>query len=94
MRFPSPLLIFLFAVLARSAQAQSTEGITRFLERRLPNHVDDFTFSLTDPARKSEHWVNDEYIVSTSSDGKVHIEGNSLSGILQGYISCLLDSYG
>ena len=78
------LLVFLFAVLARSAQDTSTEGITRFLERRLPNHVNDFTFSLSDSIRKSEDWVNDEYTVSTGSDGKIHIEGNSLSGILQG----------
>lgn len=86
MRLLGALFVVLFAVLAQASQDQSTEGITRFLERRLPSHVDDFTFSLTDPVRTSDKWINDEYAVSTDSDGKIHIEGNSLSGILQGYI--------
>lgn len=84
MRLFSVFFVVLLGVLARARQDQSTDGITRFLERRLPNHVDDFTFSLTDPIRNSDKWVNDEYKVSTGSDGKIHIEGNSLSGILQG----------
>lgn len=80
--------VSLFTLVVHAAQDHSTEGITRLLERRLPNHVDDFEFSLTDPVRTPDNWTNDEFTV-TSSEGKIHIQGNSLSGITQGYVACL-----
>lgn len=73
----------LFTALAHSAQDNYTDGLSRLLARRLPNHVDDCQISLTDPVGSSDDWINNEYTVFYS-DGNIHVEGNSLSGLLQG----------
>jgi alpha-N-acetylglucosaminidase len=66
-----------------AAAAPSTAGIEALVQRRLPNHVDSFEFSIvneTDPLS----WENDEYAVSTTCDGKILVEGSSLSALATG----------
>jgi alpha-N-acetylglucosaminidase len=69
--------------------AQSTQGILDLVRRRLPNHVDNFEFRLfgngTGQARSnSTNPANDNYIVSSTRDGKILVEGNSLIALASG----------
>lgn len=65
--------------------SQSTQGIVDLVQRRLPDHVDDFKFQLLGEAKgNSTNPVNDKYIVSSTTDGKVLIEGNSLIALASG----------
>lgn len=60
--------------------AQSTEGITNLVKRRLPNHLDSFDFSLdTDLTGKY-----DTYVVTNAPNEKIAIKGNSLSALSSG----------
>lgn len=63
--------------------AQSTDGIYNLVKRRLPNHANDFHFSLRNITESSKKY--DEFIVSTTVNGKVVVEGNSLSALSSGY---------
>ena len=83
--------------------AQSTAGIEALVQRRLPNHVDSFSFSLTGTPLSSTSTnitdrPNDEYTVSNGADGKFHISGNSpiaLASALRWYLNtyCHVDIY-
>ncbi|KLJ13300.1 hypothetical protein EMPG_09412 [Blastomyces silverae] len=91
MRLFGPLIILLGAIFVEAADRHTTDGITRFLERRLPNHVNDFKFSLVGPLRTSDDWTNDKYTVFTGSNGKINVQANSLSGLFQGLHRYLAD---
>lgn len=58
------------------------------MKRRLPNHVDDFTFCLlgnsTLPIISSTELVNDEYKISSTAEGKILVEGNSQIALASG----------
>ncbi|KAI9743082.1 MAG: hypothetical protein M1818_003377 [Claussenomyces sp. TS43310] len=76
--------------------AQSTAGLLKLVERRLPNHANDFTFSLIEDlaaavSSNSPSIKNDAYSVSSSEDGKIHIEGTSLSALSKGLHHYLTD---
>ena len=83
--------------------AQSTAGIEALVRRRLPNHVDNFSFSLSDSPLSSTTTnitgkPNDEFTVSNGADGKIDISGNSpiaLSSGLRWYLNtyCNVDIY-
>lgn len=81
------LTICLFGVIVE-ASAQSTQGIVGLVKRRLPSHVDDFTFQLTVnrtvPAISSTNATNDEYVISSTGAGKIHVEGNSPIALASG----------
>lgn len=69
------------------AVTQSTQGILDLVARRLPSHVDSFEFRLT--ANESLPIIvstktNDVYQVSSTSNGKILVEGNSLSALSSG----------
>ena len=65
--------------------AQSTQGILDLVQRRLRNHVNDFEFQLlVDGTGNSTKPNNDNYIVSSQTDGKILVEGNSLSALASG----------
>ncbi|RMZ17522.1 hypothetical protein D0860_00372 [Hortaea werneckii] len=83
------LLALLAAVLSTTLSTtfcsahQSTAGVQGILQRRLPNHVDDFTFSLVNTTTsKSNHTFlskpQDHYTVSNGPNpGQIHISGTS-----------------
>jgi alpha-N-acetylglucosaminidase len=64
---------------------QLTQGILNLVQRRLPNHVDDFEFQIVvNGTGNSTKLVHDNYVVSSISDGKILVEGNSLSALSSG----------
>lgn len=83
--------------------AQSTAGIEALVKRRLPNHVDSFSFSFSDsPIQSTTTNItgkpNDEFSVSNGAGGKIDISGNSLAALNSGlrwYLStyCNVDIY-
>lgn len=77
--------------LAASTLAQSTAGLTSLLARRMPNHVDSFSFKLVnasslDVTNSSAHntSVYDSYSVIRTANGTVAIEGTTISALSQG----------
>lgn len=70
------------------ASAQSTAGISALVKRRMPNHVDSFAFSVVPemvlPSSNETRAKNDAYKVSSTTDGKILVEGSSLSAIASG----------
>jgi alpha-N-acetylglucosaminidase len=80
-----PRLWIWAACLVFGVATQSTNGILDLVQRRLPKHVDDFEFRvLANGTENSTKAVNDNYVVSSTSDGKILVEGNSLSGLSSG----------
>ncbi|KAI7200222.1 hypothetical protein D0869_05154 [Hortaea werneckii] len=91
MRILALLAATLSTALSISCNAQSTAGVQGILQRRLPNHVDDFTFSLVNATSTSAPNTSDsnnnntllskpqdQYTIANGpSPGKIHISGNS-----------------
>jgi alpha-N-acetylglucosaminidase len=83
--FLSSLWIWAAACLIHKVATQSTQGILDLVERRLLNHVDDFEFGfLANGTGNSTKPSNDYYIISSTTDGKILVEGNSLSALASG----------
>lgn len=79
------ILSFLLCLLlsfSPSHQA-STDGITALVQRRMPNHVNQFQFQLVDD-KGTNATVNDRYNVLSGADGKVVVQGNSASALAIG----------
>ena len=78
------LVGWLFAAvgaLAESAEP-SCAGIEALVQRRLPNHANSFEFSIN--AMETSSAQKDGYTVSTTEDGKIHVQGTSTSAALYG----------
>ncbi len=65
------------------ASSPSTSGIESFVKRRLPKHAQNFEFAVTDAAESSAA-ANETYIVSSSDNGKIKVEGSTVSAVMQG----------
>ncbi|RMX88361.1 hypothetical protein D0869_01680 [Hortaea werneckii] len=84
-------MLVLSTALSIPCNAQSTAGVQGILQRRLPNHVDDFTFSLVNASSTSASTTTtttsnntllskpqDQYTITNGpSPGKIHISGTS-----------------
>lgn len=70
-------------VVANAAADASTTGIRALVQRRLPQHVDSFQFELVNASTAAAR-NNDTYLVSTTKDGKILVQGNTLSSLLSG----------
>lgn len=78
----------LAAPAARCTPAKgSTTGIESLLQRRLPQHAENFEFSIVNATSLGE---NDVYSVSNGENGKIKVEGSSLSALATGYVSFVL----
>lgn len=64
------------------AQCQSTQGLVNLVKRRLPAHVNDFSFEII-PGNHTAGLTNDQYTVKCDT-GKVTVQGNSLSALSSG----------
>lgn len=74
---------------AMAAANVSTTGVEALVRRRLPQHDEAFQFELVNVSTAASRG-NDTYVVSSTTDGKILVEGNTLSALLSGYInSCL-----
>ncbi|KAE8452789.1 hypothetical protein EG329_013061 [Mollisiaceae sp. DMI_Dod_QoI] len=75
--------------------ALSTQGIRDLLARRISNYVDAFEFQLTGNESLAINSVstaaNDKYRVSSTTDGKILVEGNSVSALASGLHRYLTD---
>ncbi|KAJ6114723.1 hypothetical protein N7486_000501 [Penicillium sp. IBT 16267x] len=80
-------LLWLYA--ASTVVAQSTEGISNLVQRRLPKHADSFRFSLVNATQATN--IYDEYVVSTTANGTVLVQGSSLSALSSGLHRYLTD---
>ncbi|GMF74737.1 unnamed protein product [Aspergillus oryzae] len=87
MLHPTLLLIVLITT-ATVGGRHPTEGIISLVRRRLPDHSDNFLFSLNSSSRNSttENDHRDVYTVSTQANGSIHVEGNSQSALAVGQI--------
>lgn len=74
-------LLWLIAALAT---AQSTDGLYKLIKRRLPNHVDLFQFELKNYTGGENEY--DQFVVRTTPNGTVLVEGNTLSALSSGYV--------
>ncbi|PVH80836.1 glycoside hydrolase family 89 protein [Cadophora sp. DSE1049] len=70
--------------------ALSTKGIEDLVRRRLPAHVDDLEFRLLDGGTSTVG--NDVYSVSSLDDGRILVEGNTLSALSSGLHRYLTDA--
>ncbi|KAF2113315.1 putative alpha-N-acetylglucosaminidase [Lophiotrema nucula] len=69
---------------AAAVATTSTKGLQDLLERRLPNHCDDFVFTLVEsPLTNASSHQNDDYAIS-NSNGSIGIQGNSVSALATG----------
>ncbi|KAI1812548.1 glycoside hydrolase family 89 protein [Poronia punctata] len=72
--------------------AASTAGVESFVHRRLPQHAGSFKFEVVDLQSDSEAdldevdtgLVNDSYNVSSTSDGAILVQGNTVGGLFAG----------
>jgi alpha-N-acetylglucosaminidase len=83
------LLLLLVGILAPTALSLSTDGIYDLVKRRLPQHADSFEFVLVNETDR-DTTVNDQYVVSSTSDGKILVEGNSLSALSSGLVPTVI----
>lgn len=72
--------------LAAMAAAQSTAGLTSLLQRRMPNHVADFSFKIVNASSigVSNSSLHDSYTVTSSPNGTIHVQGTTISALSQG----------
>lgn len=65
------------------ASAPSTAGVEALVQRRLPHHSKSFEFAIVN-ATASTELVNDTFKVSSTHNGKLLIQGNTVSALLSG----------
>lgn len=70
------------AVLAGHSLAQSTQGVYDLVQRQMPEHANSFQFSLVDSIGNSTGY--DQYVVSSTFDGKILVEGTTISALTSG----------
>ncbi|KAH7351012.1 putative alpha-N-acetylglucosaminidase [Rhexocercosporidium sp. MPI-PUGE-AT-0058] len=85
----SRCLVWLAAALG-VLSAISTQGIKDLVKRRLPAHIDDFEFRLL--GNETSKGGNDVYSVSSMKNGRIIVEGNSLSALSSGLHRYLTDA--
>ncbi|OIW28203.1 putative alpha-N-acetylglucosaminidase [Coniochaeta ligniaria NRRL 30616] len=83
-----PALAAAAGVLAIGGADVSTAGIEALVQRRLPQHTGAFQFKLVNVSTE-ESRGNDTYVVSCGDDGKIIVQGTTLSALLSGLHSYL-----
>ncbi len=63
---------------------KSTQGIYSLIERRMPLHADSFELLLVDSFVNTTGY--DQYMVSSTSTGKIRVEGTTLSALSFGQV--------
>lgn len=70
------------------ASAAPTDGIRALADRFLDGKGDSFEFTLTETNGNWSRWnapTNDNYTVAAAKNGKIHIQGTTLSALARGY---------
>jgi alpha-N-acetylglucosaminidase len=60
----------------------STAGVESLVQRLLPQHASSFRFALVDAPNADV--TKDTYTVSSTNDGSILVQGNSVSALLSG----------
>ncbi|KAK7227558.1 hypothetical protein V2G26_015561 [Clonostachys chloroleuca] len=68
------------------ASTLSTAGVQSLVQRRLPKHADSFIFEITTTVSNNNSTSSelDSYVVSSTNEGKIRVQANSISGLLSG----------
>jgi len=82
MHLVSRIVLTVAAAVAAVSAGLSTSGVEALVERRLPQHASSFQFKLVNLSTAA----NDSYVVSNIDDGKILVQGNTLSALLSGYV--------
>ncbi|PQK12588.1 hypothetical protein BB8028_0003g12050 [Beauveria bassiana] len=90
MRLLQHAWLLLAITAAVASTTTSTDGVTAFITRRLPDHAANFQVSI-DNAAATSATSSDRYTVSSGSNGKIQIQGTSPSAVLQGLHRYLAD---
>jgi alpha-N-acetylglucosaminidase len=83
-------ILGLWACIWTSALTTSTDGLYSLIERRLPSHRGQIEFHLEEADNDSAA-QNDNYAISTASNGSILVSGNSLSSLNAGLRRYLSD---
>lgn len=70
------------------ANAASIDGIRALADRFLDGKGDAFEFTLSENNGNWSRWnapTNDHYTVAAAMNGKIHIQGTTLSALARGY---------
>lgn len=82
--------VSLWACIWTSALTTSTDGLYSLIERRLPSHRGKIKLHL-EAANNSTAAANDNYAISTASNGSILVSGSSLSALSAGLRRYLSD---
>jgi alpha-N-acetylglucosaminidase len=74
--------LYLALLAGTGLAAQSTKGIYDLLQRRMPFHASSFELSLVDSIGNASG--HDQYMVSSTSKGKILVQGTTLSALSSG----------
>ncbi|KAL3961405.1 hypothetical protein ACCO45_002928 [Purpureocillium lilacinum] len=86
-RFLSAVLLATSILRPVAAKEQPLDGIKGLADRLLSGHGDAFEFELTEQHDSWSRWnhpSNDNYTVSAGHDGKIHVQGTTLSALARG----------
>ena len=83
MRFVSRIVVTVAAAVAAVSAGLSTTGVEALVQRRLPQHASSFQFELVNLSTTG----NDSYVVTTTDDSRILVQGNTLSALLSGYVA-------
>jgi hypothetical protein len=74
------------ASLAARSSSSAAAAVEALVQRRLPQQSGSFVFSLAGGNNTvgQGHRVSDTYTVSSTDEGKIYVEGNSVGGLLSG----------
>ncbi|KAI8628560.1 glycoside hydrolase family 89 protein [Xylariaceae sp. FL1651] len=68
-----------------TATTASTAGVAALVQRRMPQHAPSFQFVIVNATNATTtEPVNDSYVVSSMSNGKILVQGNTVSALLAG----------
>ncbi|KAH8648643.1 putative alpha-N-acetylglucosaminidase [Xylariales sp. PMI_506] len=74
------------AINTTSSTASLTAGVEALVQRRIPQHASSFEFAIVNATTDPTY---DTYTVSSTSDGKILVQGNTVSALLSGFHSYL-----
>lgn len=85
--FSRLLLLGVALISSATGEPQSLDGIRSFAERRFGSYADIFSFQLTEKHENPSRWTqitNDNYTVTSTSDGKILVQGTTLNALARG----------
>ncbi|KAL3418249.1 hypothetical protein PVAG01_09965 [Phlyctema vagabunda] len=84
-------MLVVWSMVWTAISMSSIDGIVGLVNRRLPEHKNDFTFRLVPDSNTTDALLNDVYNVSSTIDSNILIEGNSPIALASGLHRYLTD---